>query len=118
MEKLHSKSSVSPASGYSFPTIDTDNPSLFNEGVPNKPGVKDGFESASKDKALSGELGEEKGKRKSQKLPLGYDREVEDQFLPKTGVQYRFLKYRPIFKGNYNEKESVAPLVSPEIIEI
>lgn len=53
MEQLHSKSSVSPASGYSFPSIDKDNPSLFNEGVPNKPGVKDGFESASKDKSNS-----------------------------------------------------------------
>lgn len=51
MEQLHSKASVSPASGYSFPIIEKENPSLFNEGVPNKPGVKDGFELASKDKA-------------------------------------------------------------------
>ena len=118
MEKLHSKASVSPASGFSFPSVDSENPSLFNEGIPNKPGVKDGFESASKDKSSLGDVLDEKNKKKSQKLPLGYDLDVDDQYLPKTGIQDRFLKYRPVFKGNYNEFEDVAPPPNPELMEI
>lgn len=115
MEKLHSKTSVSPASGYSFPNMDSDNSSLFSEGVPNKPGVKDGFESASKEISSSKDIGDDKDKKK---LPLGYDQEIEDQNLPKTGIHDRFLKYRPIFKGTYLDHEPIAYPVSPELAEI
>jgi hypothetical protein len=119
MEKLHSKSSVSPASGFSFPTVDSENPSLFNEGVPNKPGVKDGFESATKDKSLTGDASDEtKAKKKAQKMPLGYDVEIDDQYIPKTGIQDRFLKYRPVFKGNYHEYEEISAPANPELGEI
>lgn len=114
MEQLHSKASVSPASGYSFPSADKENPSLFSEGIPNKPGVKDGFESASKDKA------NRKGSTdlNKSKLPLGYDVEIDNQFLPKTGIQDRFLKFRPIFKGTFTEYEHCGPPPSPELAEL
>lgn len=48
MEQLHSKSSVSPASGYSFPSMDKDKSS--SDGSANKPGVKEGYEGGSKTK--------------------------------------------------------------------
>jgi len=115
MDKLHSKASVSPASGYSFPAMDNENSSSFNEGIPNKPVTKDGFESASKDKTSANEVVEDKSKKK---MLLGYDVEIEDQYLPKTGIQERFLKYRPIFKGNYNEYEAIGPQPNPELAEI
>lgn len=113
MDKLLSKSSVSPASGFSFPTVDVDKLALLNEGVPNKPGVKDGFESATKD------IGNIKPEVKQNKdsMPLGYDIEVDNQFLPKTGIQDRFLKYRPIFKGSFADYENVGPPPNPELAE-
>lgn len=114
MEQLHSKNSVSPASGYSFPSLDKENPSLFNEGVPNKPGVKDGFESATKDKT------NRKGSAEiASKLPLGYDVNIDTQFLPKTGIQDRFLKYRPVFKGTFfSDYEHIGSIPNPELGEI
>jgi hypothetical protein len=114
MEQLHSKASVSPASGYSFPSIDKDNPSLFNEGIPIKPSVKEGYELTVKEKPTEkGNLELNKGK-----MPLGYDVEIDSQFLPKTGIQDRFLQHRPIFKGTYNEYEQIGPPPSPELGEI
>jgi len=114
MEKMHSKSSVSPASGYSFPSIDKENPSLFNEGIPNKPGVKDGFESASKDKSNRKASMEENKMR----LPLGHEITIDPQFLPKTGIQERYLKNRPIFKGTYSEYEHLGYPPNPELAEL
>jgi hypothetical protein len=112
MEQLHSKSSVSPASGYSFPSGEKDSPSLFNEGVPNKPGVKDGFETVTKDKS------NRKGSSEESKLPLGHEIEIDPQYLPKTGIQDRFLKNRPIFKGTYSEYEHIGMPPNPELAEI
>jgi len=114
MEQIHSKSSVSPASGYSFPSIDKENPSMFNEGIPNKPGVKDGFESASKDKS-NWKVGSGDSKIRP---PLGHDIDVDPQFLPKTGIQERFLQNRPIFKGSYSEYEHLGYEPSPELAEV
>jgi hypothetical protein len=113
MEQLHSKSSVSPASGYSFPSLDKENPSLFNEGVPNKPGVKDGFELATKDKTST--KGSTEIKTRS---PLGFDVALDTQFLPKTGIQERFLKCRPVFKGTYSDYEHIGYIPNPELGEI
>lgn len=119
MEKLHSKASISPVSGFAFPATETEDPSIFNEGTHNKPGVKDGFESASKDKTATGDAQDEKAsKKKGLKQPLGYDQEINDEYLPKTGINDRFLKYRPIFKGNYHEFEEVGPIPNQELAEI
>lgn len=114
MEQLHSKASVSPASGYSFPSIDKDNPTPFNEGITSKPGFKEGYESNSKEKSTEKGIVElNKGK-----MPLGYDVEIDPQFLPKTGIQDRFLQHRPIFKGTFNEYEQIGHPVNLELAEI
>lgn len=114
MDNIYSKSSVSPASGFSFPTTDTDTNAQISEGAPNKPVFREGFESATKDIAnLKIEV-----RTSKDELPLGYDLEIDDQFLPKTGIQDRFLKYHPIFRGNYSEYESVGLPLSPEQTEI
>ena len=111
---MYSKSSVSPASGFLFPTVDSDNNALINEGAPNKPVVREGFDSATKDIAnLKIDV-----KQTKEEFPLGYDADIDDQFLPKTGIQDRFMKYHPIFKGSFSEYESVGLPLTPEQTEI
>jgi hypothetical protein len=114
MEQFHSKAPVSPSNGYAFPGIDKDKPSLFNEDAFNKPGSKDVYDSMSKDKL------NKKGSNdiKNGKLPLGYEIEIDPQYLPKTGLQERFLKNRPIFKGTFTEHEHISLPPSPELAEI
>lgn len=57
-------------------------------------------------------------RKNKSKLPLGYEVEIDAQFLPKTGIQDRFLKYRPIFKGTFTEYEHIGPPPNPELAEI
>lgn len=115
MDKLHSKAPVSPSSGYSFPPVGNDNPSMFNDGASHKPGYSNGVDSTSNGKLGKKGVYEEKGRSR---LPLGYDVDIETQYLPKTGIQERFLKHRPVFKGTYSEYESIALPPNPELAEI
>jgi len=50
--------------------------------------------------------------------PLGYEVEIDPQYLPKTGIQERYLQNRPIFKGTFAEYEHVGYPSSPELAEM
>ena len=49
--------------------------------------------------------------------PLGYDLEVDPMNLPKTGVEYPFLKNRPVFIKQHDEFEACVPHVSQQTID-
>lgn len=49
---------------------------------------------------------------------MGYDVELDTQYIPKTGIQERFLKYRPVLRGTFSEFERIGPPSSPELGEI
>lgn len=51
-------------------------------------------------------------------MPLGYEVELDSQYLPKTGIQERFLKNRPIFRGTFTEYEHVSFPPNPELAEL
>jgi hypothetical protein len=49
--------------------------------------------------------------------PLGHDIDLELSQLPKTGVEYPFLKHRPVFIPDHDEFEACVPPVSPLLVE-
>lgn len=49
--------------------------------------------------------------------PLGFDVDVDPSSLPKTGVEYPFLKTPPVFIKAHDEFEACAAHVPPQIIE-
>lgn len=96
------RSQAAPPSGYSRPTW----PDYSSS--PQDYDIKDPQSSDKKWSKVIGGINE-----KQYEFPLGYEVEPDINSLPKTGVDYPFLLYWPLFIKTTDEFEACVSPVSP-----
>jgi hypothetical protein len=97
------RSQAAPSSGFSRPLKDSYSPRDYDQ--------YDKSDSKGMVKKMGGPH------EKIFEHPLGYDETSDISNLPKTGVEYPFLRNPPVFIKNHDEFEACVPPVPPQVIQ-